>query len=142
MTKLNEMLMDPGIAFTPGSLTGKAINYFLKNWTPATAFLKSGALPLDNSIAERVIRSFTIGRNNWMAAGSENGARWMAILYTIISTCKLNGIDIQAYLVDVLMRLPLRPEGADLSDLTPLGWYMQKHNGKRPPVNDLYQSKH
>jgi hypothetical protein len=65
----------------------------------------------------------------------------MGILYSIITTCKLNSIDPQEYLEDVLMRLPLRPAGADISDLLPIEWYKAKNNGKMPKIQNLYPSK-
>jgi hypothetical protein len=76
-----------------------------------------------------------------MHAGSDNGGRWMGILYSIITTCKLNSIDPQEYLADILMRLPLRPVGADISDLLPVEWYKAKNNGKMPEIQKLYPSK-
>ena len=87
------------------------------------------------------VRPFAIGRNNWLQAGSENGARWMAIMYTIFTTCKLNGIDAHEYLAEVLMRLPIRPANADIGDLTPIGWYKSKNDGNMPKANPLYPSK-
>ena len=121
MSQIKTLLENPGFTVLPQSDTGIAINYFLKNWKEASRFLESGELPIDNSAAERIIRPFAIGRNNWLAAGSENGARRMAILYSILTTCKLNNIDPHAYLADVLMRLAIRPADADVNDLTPVG---------------------
>lgn len=140
MDKLKNILENPERTILPQSDTGGAIRHILKNWTQVTRFLDAGDLPIDNSINERIIRPFAIGRNNWMQAGSENGARWMAILYTIITTCKLNNVDPQKYLEDVLMRLPIRPTGADISDLLPVKWY-QKQNGGKLPEQKLYPSE-
>jgi hypothetical protein len=141
LQQIKTSLMDPGFALLPQLETGGAISHFLKNWVEATRFVQSGDLPIDNSADERIIRSFAIGRNNWGQAGSENGARRMAILYSIITTCKRNGIDVNEYLADVLMRLPLRPDGMDVSDLMPIEWYRTKH-GKLPDPVSLYPSKH
>ena len=141
MEQIKAMLCDPGFPILPKTETGGAIRHFLKNWKQATRFLDSGELPIDNSINERIIRPFAIGRNNWGNAGSENGARWMGILYSILTTCKLNGIDANKYLEDVLMRLPIRPSDADISDLMPVEWYKARNNGKLPDVQDLYPSK-
>ena len=141
MCRIKTMLDNPGFVVLPQTDTGTAVNYFLKNWKEASRFLESGELPIDNSAAERIIRPFAIGRNNWLAAGSENGARWMAILYTILTTCKLNDIDPHAYLADVLMRLAIRPANADVSDLTPVEWFKSKNNGALPKATPLYPSK-
>lgn len=142
LQQIKALLMNPGFAVLPSSPTGKAINYFLRNWEQATRFLKSGELPIDNSADERNIRHLAIGRNNWGHAGSPDGAKWMAILYSIITTCKLNNIDPHEYLPDVLMRLAVRPAGTDVTDLTPVEWYKARNNGQEPKATPLYPSKH
>jgi hypothetical protein len=58
-----------------------------------------------------------------------------------LPTCKLNNIDVNEYLSDVLMRLPLRPANSDISDLMPVGWHKAKNGGEMPPVTHLYPSK-
>ena len=142
LDKIKSMLMEPGFVVLPETLTGIAVNYFLRNWEEATRFIESGDLPIDNTADERIIRPFAIGRNNWMQAGSENGARWMASLYSIITTCKLNDIDPEAYLKDVIMRLAIRPKNADVSDLLPMAWFKIRNNGNTPLHTPLYPSKH
>lgn len=142
MAQIKTMLNSPGFVLLPQSPTGSAISYFRNNWEQATRFLLHGKLPLDNSATERIIRPLAIGRNNWLHAGSENGATWMGILYSIITTCKLNGIDPHEYLADVLMRLPLRPQRSDITDLTPIGWYQARNGGQVPKATPLYPSKH
>jgi transposase len=137
---IKKMLLDPGFPLLPQSDTGKAIAHFRNNWDEATRFTQSGELPIDNSANERIIRPFAIGRNNWGQAGSENGARWMAILYSIITTCKLNAININEYLSDVLLRLPIRPPQMDVSDLLPVQWHQSKY-GKLPDPVSLYPSQ-
>jgi hypothetical protein len=66
----------------------------------------------------------------------------MAILYSIITTCKLNDIDPEEYLKEVIMRLAIRPENADISDLQPTAWYKNRNNGNDPLHTPLYPSKH
>jgi transposase len=138
---IKKMLLDPGFTPLPQSLAGIAINYFLRNWDEAIRYIESGALPIDNTADERINRPFTIGRNNWLQAGSENGARWMAILYSIITTCKLNNINPEEYLPDVLMKLSIRPADADVTDLLPINWYKTKNNNTDPIHTPLYPSK-
>ena len=65
----------------------------------------------------------------------------MAMLYSVIATCKLNGIDIEEYLTDVLMRLAMRPQGASVADLTPIEWLKAKNGGTLPALKPLYPSK-
>ena len=141
LEKIKHSLLNPGFVPLPQSLAGTAMNYFLKNWEQATRFIEWGALPIDNTADERINRPFTIGRNNWMQAGSENGAKWMAILYTIITSCKLNNINPDEYLKDVLMRLSIRSDDADIADLLPVNWYKNNNNDLDPIHTPLYPSK-
>lgn len=135
------MLINPGFTVLPQSLAGTAIKYFLRNWDEAVRYCEWGALPIDNTADERINRPFTIGRNNWMQAGSINGARWMGALYTIVTTCKLNGINPEDYLKDVLVSLAVRPSDADVTDLLPVNWYRKKNAGVDPALTPLYPSK-
>ena len=83
----------------------KAIRYAL-SWMPKTRpYLDNGFLELDNNTCERAVKPVTIGRKNWMFAGSERGGKAMAIAFTLIETAKLNGVDPQAWLTDVLSRI-------------------------------------
>jgi transposase len=141
LDNIKVMLTDPGFTVLPQSLAGNAINYFLRNWEEATRFVQWGALPIDNTADERINRPFTIGRNNWGQAGSINGARWMGIMYTIVTTCKLNGINPEDYLKDVLMTLAIRPANADINDLLPVNWYKKNNGGIDPILTPLYPSK-
>ena len=141
LDKIYSLLCEPGFVALPQSPAGVAINYFRKNWKEATRFIEWGALPIDNTADERINRPFAIGRNNWMQAGSENGARWMAILYSIITTCKLNNVNPEEYLTNVLMRLAIRPANADVSDLLPVNWYKTNNENKDPVHTPLYPSK-
>ncbi len=87
------------------SETGKAINYSLNLWTALTRFLDDGRLCMSNNAAERAVRCVAVGRKNWTFAGSDAGGRRAAAIYTLIETAKLNDIDPQAWLADVLARL-------------------------------------
>jgi transposase len=69
------------------------------------SYLDNGFLELDNNTVERAIKPMAIGRKNWMFAGSERGGKAMAIAYTLVETAKLNDVDPQAWLTDVLGRI-------------------------------------
>jgi len=69
------------------------------------AYLDSGFLELDNNTVERAIKPVTLGRKNWMFAGSERGGKAMAIAFTLIETAKLNSVDPEAWLADTLARI-------------------------------------
>lgn len=74
----------------------KAIAYGRKRWVALTRFLDDGRVEIDNNIAERAMRSIAIGRKNWLFAGSKAGGERAAAIYTVIETCKLNGVEPQA----------------------------------------------
>ncbi|MGE3643298.1 MAG: IS66 family transposase [Beijerinckiaceae bacterium] len=82
-----------------------AIRYALDRLPKARPYLENGVLEADNNYAERAIKPVALGRKNWMFAGSEGGGKAMAIAYTLIETAKLNGVDPQAWLTDVLSRI-------------------------------------
>jgi transposase len=83
----------------------QAIRYALARLPKARPYLDNGTLELDNNCVERAMKPVAIGRRNWTFAGSEGGGKAMAIAYTLIETAKLNGVDPQAWLTDVLARI-------------------------------------
>ena len=110
----------------PKSGIGKAISYAIGRWEALGRFLEDGRLELDNNRAERALRSFAIGRKNWMQIGNERGGKTAAIYFSLIGTCKARGIDPKIYLHDVMLRLA---EGADPKTLTPKEW-QARHAGE------------
>ena len=103
---------------------GKAIDYSLKRWSALTRFLDDGRLCMSNNAAERELRAVAVGRRNWTFAGSDEGGRRAAAIYTLIATAKLNDVDPQAWLADVLARLPDHP-AKRINDLLPWNWHRQ-----------------
>ena len=101
--------------------TAAAIDYLLKRWTAFTRFLDDGRICLSNNAAERSIRPIAVGLRNWTFAGSDTGGHRTAALYTLIETAKLNRIDPQAWLADVLRNLPDHP-ARRIDDLLPWNW--------------------
>ena len=83
----------------------KAFRYGLSRWPSFCLFLEDGRVAIDNNAAERAMRPIGIGRKNWLFAGADTGAETLARAMTLIETAKLNGIDPQAYLADVLDRI-------------------------------------
>lgn len=80
----------------------QAIDYMLKRWNGFTRFLQDGRVCLTNNAAERALRGLALGRKSWLFAGSDRGADRAAIMYTLIATAKLNDVDPQAWLADLL----------------------------------------
>ena len=85
------------------------------------------ARPVQNNAAERALRGITVGRRNWTFAGSDRGGERAAAIYTLIETAKLNGVDPQAWLADVLARIADLPQ-TRLPELLPWNW--QRTEGK------------
>ena len=107
------------------SEVAKAMDYMLKRWPSFTRFLDDGRLCLTNNAAERALRGIALGRKSWLFAGSDRGGRRAAALYSLIVTAKMNDVDPQAWLADVLARIAGHPVSR-LDDLLPWNWLTAK----------------
>ena len=109
----------------------KAIDYLLSPtyWPNFTRFLEDGRICLSNNAAERSLRGVALGRKSWLFAGSERGGQRAAAMYSLIGTAKLNGIDPQASLADVIARISDMPVSR-LHELLPWHWNSSKPNVK------------
>jgi transposase len=99
----------------------KAIDYMLTRWGAFARFLHDGRICLTNNAAERALRGLALGRKSWLFAGSERGAERAASMYTLIQTAKLNNVDPQAWLANVLARIADTPQ-TQISELLPWNW--------------------
>lgn len=106
---------------SPGNKIGKAIAYSLNHWDALVRFLNDGRLCMSNNAAERAMRPMATGRRKWTFAGSNEGGHRAAAIYTLIETAKLNDVDPQAWLADVLRRINDHP-AARLAELLPWNW--------------------
>jgi transposase len=104
-----------------GNDVAKAMDYMLKRWTAFTRFLDDGRVCLSNNAAERALRGIALGRKSWLFAGSDRGGRRAAAMYSLIVTAKLNDVDPQAWLADVLARIADHPANR-LDELLPWNW--------------------
>jgi predicted metal-dependent hydrolase len=98
-----------------------AIDYMLTRWTAFTRFLSDGRICLTNNAAERALRGIALGRKSWLFAGSDRGGRRAAMMYSLIVTAKMNNIDPQAWLTNVLTRIAEHPAHR-LDELLPWNW--------------------
>ena len=112
----------------PKSPIGKAVQYAIGAWKNLERFLADGRVPIDNSAVERAIRPVAVGRKNWLAFGSERGGHDAATLFTLIGSCKMQGVNAQDYLRDVLSRLSTHPQSR-IAELTPRGWRAAREAG-------------
>ena len=118
---LQAWLCQQRVRLSAKSKTANAIDYLLKRWLAFTRFLGDGRVCLSNNAAERALRGIAIGRRNWTFAGSDEGGRRAAAMYTLIQTAKLNDVDPRAWLADVLARLPGHP-ASRIDELLPWNW--------------------
>jgi transposase len=105
----------------PKSPLGGALGYIHNQWQALNRFVEDGRLYIDNNGAENQLRVVAVGRKNWLFAGSLDGARRAALLYSLVQSCKLAGVEPFHYLKDVLLRVATHPYSR-LNELTPRGW--------------------
>jgi hypothetical protein len=102
--------LDASLAMISGrSDLAKAIRYARSRWTALTRYLDDGTLEISNNAAERAIRPLALGRKNYLFAGSDAGGERAAAAYTLIESAKLNGLDPEAYLREVISRIADHP---------------------------------
>jgi transposase len=89
--------------------TAMAVRYALGRWEALLRYCNDGRLEIDNNAAERSLRAVALGRKNYLFAGSDRGGESAAVLYSLIGTAKLNGIDPEAYLRNILSRIAEHP---------------------------------
>ena len=109
----------------------KALTYSINQWQALLRFTEDGLLPIDNGAVERMIRIVALGRKNYLFAGSDEGARRAAILYSIMGSCTLAEVNPWEYLQDVLMKLAGDWPYARLDELLPSEW--KKRQASKPP---------
>ncbi|TIP57964.1 MAG: IS66 family transposase [Mesorhizobium sp.] len=118
---LEEWMRTERAKLSRSSPVAEPIDYVLKRWDGFTSFLSDGRICLTNNAAERALRGFALGRKAWLFAGSDRGADRAAFMATLITTAKLNDVDPQAWLADVLARIADTPI-TRLEDLLPWNW--------------------
>jgi len=105
----------------PKSTLGKAIGYMLGRWKYLKRYVEDGRFEIDNNLIENAIRPVALGRKNYLFAGSHNGARRSALIYTLVANAKLQGLEPFAYMRDVISRIADYPY-KKLADLLPVNW--------------------
>src|SRR5580700_10212872 len=104
-----------------GNEVAKAMEYMLKRWSAFTRFLGDGRICLSNNAAERALRGIALGRKSWLFAGSDRGGQRAAAMYSVVVTAKMNDVDPQAWLADVLARIAEHPAHR-IDELLPWNW--------------------
>ena len=120
LRKLYRLVREQRKRTLPQSPYAKALNYAWPQRVAVLRYLRDGRYEIDNNLIENQMRPVALGRKNYLFAGSHDGAKRAAVLYTLLNCCKLNGINSFDYLRDVLKRVH-RP-GEKLVDLLPHNW--------------------
>jgi hypothetical protein len=121
VTDLESWMREQRAKLSRSNDVAKAMEYMLKRWPAFTRFLDDGRICLSNNAAERALRGIALGRKSWLFAGSDRGGQRAAAMYSIIVTAKMNGVDPQAWLTDVLTRIAEHPVRR-IDELLPWNW--------------------
>jgi transposase len=103
---LKKWMLENVALVTPQSLIGKAIGYSLSRWDKLSIYAEHGELEIDNNLVENAIRPVALGRKNYLFAGSHKAAHRAGMIYSLLATCKHNGVEPYAWLKNVLQILP------------------------------------
>jgi transposase len=123
--------LKPWLEHQLGLVSGKsklaeAIRYALSRWQGLGRFLDDGRIELDSNVVERTIRPITLGRKNHLFAGSDGGAEHWAVLASLIATCKLNDVDPDAYITDILTKIVADHPMSRIDELLPFAYVKPK----------------
>jgi transposase len=121
MDQFRDWLLEHQKLAVPKSPLGKAISYALNQWEPLNRFVDDVRIPLDNNASERALRVAALGRKNYLFVGHDRSGANTAVIYSLVSTCEALGIDPQAYLADVMMRINDHPN-SKIAELLPHRW--------------------
>jgi len=127
VAELETWLTETRQQLTSNHSIAKAINYLKRRWPSFIRFLEDGRVCLSNNAAERALRGIALGRKAWLFCGSDRGGQRAATMYSLIATAKLNDVDPQAWLADVLVRINDLPSNR-IDELLPWNW-----RGSRSP---------
>ena len=106
LQELEAWLKETIIQVLPKSVIGQAIAYTLNLWPRLIRYTEDGRYEIDNNLVENSIRPVALGRKNYLFAGSHEGAKRAAMMYSFLGTCKKNNVEPFAWLKDVLTRIP------------------------------------
>jgi transposase len=118
---LKAYMIEQRAKLSRGHDLAKAMDYILTRWVAFTRFLDDGRVCLSNNAAERALRGIALGRKSWLFCGSDRGGQRAAAMYSLIVTAKMNDVDPQAWLADVLARIATHPAHR-LDELLPWKW--------------------
>lgn len=119
LEKIEALLVANLHTVLPKSLLGQALHYLGSQWSKLARYVTDGRYSIDNNGQENAIRPFCVGRRNWLFADTVAGAQASANLYSLLQTCRVNGIDGYQYLRALLIALPKAASADDYAALLP-----------------------
>lgn len=122
------------MALLPSDPYAKALGYLHARRSALSVYLEDPRVAIDTNHIERAIRAIPMGRRNWLFCWSELGAKQVGVIQSLITTCRLHGVDPSVYLTDVLQRVAIHP-ASEVATLTPRQW--KAHHGAEPMRSDL-----
>jgi hypothetical protein len=109
------------------SALGKAVTYMLNHWGGLIAFLDDGRIEVDSNVVERSMKSVALTRKNSLFVGNERGGQTFAVLASLVNTAKLNGVDPDVWLADVLERIIAgKVKANEMESLLPWAWKAER----------------
>ena len=113
-----------GVKYSGNSLVGKAVTYAYTRWNNMMRYLDDGRLLLDNNLAENEIRPITLGRKNYLFCGNHEAAKNMAVVCSLLATCRNHNVNPREYLNDIISRMPYLAKASyeELLQLLPHRW--------------------
>ena len=121
MAAFKKWLDDEQPKHLPSGPMGKAISYAVNQWPYLTAFLADPRIPVDNNASERALRTFALGRKNWLFVGNDVAGENLAVLMSLVRSCEAAAVNPKTYIADVLMRVQTHPM-ARIDELLPDVW--------------------
>jgi len=109
MEKFREWIDETLKVCLPRTNFGRAVKYLDNHWEALSRFIEDGRLEIHNNYVEQELRKIALGRNNWIQFGNENGARWGAVMFSLVGSCRRSGVDPFLYFYDVLERISSHP---------------------------------
>jgi len=137
---LRAWLDEQRVKLSRSATVAKPIDYMLRRWDAFALFLDDGQACLSNNAAERALRGFALSRKAWLFAGSGRGAERAAAMATLIQTAKMNDVDPQAWLADVLAGIAGMTQGG-LNELLPWNWHTDGADRRRAALSKALQDR-
>jgi hypothetical protein len=129
MSELKAQFIELSDEVSAKSALGKAVTYTLNHWNGLAAFLEDGRIEVDSNVVERSMKSVALTRKNSLFVGSARGGETFAVLASLVNTAKLNGVDPEVWLADVLERIISGKVKANrMESLLPWAWKAERED--------------